>query len=237
LGECPSGYAVGVDATAFDHVALWVDQRVGLETVIAQVSGMHEIERTDSFTLLGGDARGGKITLFDAEGPREQGCLHRLTIRVPQIAACRDRLEALTTPVVETGSGEIRFLAPGGVPIGLVEGAGEPDLHSIVLTVHDPAGTAERLRQMGFKAEGDGLALGGRFVTLRVGSPGRTARPLLNHLALLVDSAEGARREAEELGLGIDRVVDAANTVAVFVMGPEGILLEYVEHKPSFSLV
>ena len=31
-------------------------------------------------------------------------------------------------------------------------------------------------------------------------------------------------------------VVDAANTYAVFVMGPERIKLEYVEHKPTFSL-
>ena len=31
--------------------------------------------------------------------------------------------------------------------------------------------------------------------------------------------------------------MDAENTIAVFVMGPDGIKLEYVEHKPSFSLV
>ena len=31
-------------------------------------------------------------------------------------------------------------------------------------------------------------------------------------------------------------VVDAANTYAVFVWGPERVKLEYVEHKPSFSL-
>ena len=30
---------------------------------------MHEIERTDRFTLVGGDARLGKLTLFDAAGP------------------------------------------------------------------------------------------------------------------------------------------------------------------------
>ena len=226
-----------MDATAFDHVALWVDQRVALETLITQVSGMHEIERTDSFTLLGGDARRGKITLFDAEGPREQGCLHRVTIRVPEISDCRARLEALTTPVVEDASGEICFLAPGGVPLGLVEGRGEPDLHSIVLTVQDPAGTAEGLRRMGFTGD-RGRTCSRREIRSSAGrESGRTERPLLNHLALLVDSAEGARREAEVLGLEIDRFVDAANTIAVFVMGPEGILVEYVEHKPSFSLV
>ena len=43
-----------------------------------------------------------------------------------------------------------------------------------------------------------------------------------------------ARASAE---LDIADVVDAANTLAVFVWGPDRIKLEYVEHKPSFSLV
>ena len=30
---------------------------------------------------------------------------------------------------------------------------------------------------------------------------------------------------------------DAANTFAVFVRGPEGVRIEYVEHKPGFALV
>jgi hypothetical protein len=51
-----------------------------------------------------------------------------------------------------------------------------------------------------------------------------------------VDSAQDHIDEAEELGVEIDRVVDAANTYAVFVWGPERVLLEYVEHKPGFAL-
>ena len=35
---------------------------------------------------------------------------------------------------------------------------------------------------------------------------------------------------------GVDDVVDAANTLAVFVWGPERVRIEYVEHKPTFSL-
>jgi hypothetical protein len=37
--------------------------------------------------------------------------------------------------------------------------------------------------------------------------------------------------------LDLQHIVDAANTLAVFVWGPERIKLEYVEHKASFSLV
>ena len=53
---------------------------------------------------------------------------------------------------------------------------------------------------------------------------------------VLVDSVEQHVSEAEELGLEIADVVDAPNTLALFVWGPDRVKLEYVEHKPSFSL-
>jgi hypothetical protein len=34
----------------------------------------------------------------------------------------------------------------------------------------------------------------------------------------------------------VERFVDAANTRAVFVWGPDRVRIEYVEHKPEFSL-
>jgi len=59
---------------------------------------------------------------------------------------------------------------------------------------------------------------------------------LLNHLGVLVESADKWRVHAEELSVEVADVVDAPNTYAVFVWGPERVKLEYVEHKPSFSL-
>ncbi len=41
---------------------------------------------------------------------------------------------------------------------------------------------------------------------------------------------------ARDLGVEIDDVVDAPNTLAVVVWGPERVRIEYVEHKPTFSL-
>jgi hypothetical protein len=41
---------------------------------------------------------------------------------------------------------------------------------------------------------------------------------------------------AEDLGVEIDDLVDAPNTLALFVWGPDRVKLEYIEHKPSFSL-
>ena len=60
--------------------------------------------------------------------------------------------------------------------------------------------------------------------------------PLLNHIAVLVDSAEEHIAAARDLGIEIDDVVDAPNTLAVFLRGPEQVRIEYVEHKPTFSL-
>ena len=53
---------------------------------------------------------------------------------------------------------------------------------------------------------------------------------------MLVDSAEEHVAAAHELGVEIDDVVDAPNTLAVFLWGPERVRIEYVEHKPTFSL-
>jgi hypothetical protein len=74
-------------------------------------------------------------------------------------------------------------------------------------------------------------------VEFHAGEPGAPERPLLNHLAVLVDSAEEHRAEAERLGVEVADFVDAPNTLAVFVWGPERVKIEYVEHKPTFSLV
>jgi hypothetical protein len=78
--------------------------------------------------------------------------------------------------------------------------------------------------------------VGGAFIEFQPGEPGAPERPLLNHLAVLVDSAEEHLAAARDLGVEVDDFVDAANTLAVFVWGPERVRIEYVEHKPTFSL-
>jgi len=59
---------------------------------------------------------------------------------------------------------------------------------------------------------------------------------VLLKIECLVDSAEDHRREAEESGLEVTDFVEGPNTIATFVRGPEGVSVEYVEHKPTFSL-
>jgi len=53
-----------------DHVALWVADRDPIADFLTERVGMHVVDRTDAFTLVGSDARRGKLTLFAAEGRR-----------------------------------------------------------------------------------------------------------------------------------------------------------------------
>ena len=204
---------------ALDHVALWVDDRDAVADFVGEHLGMHVIDRTDAFTLVGADARRGKLTLFAAEGPRDQGVLSEIAIGVP------GALDGLPT-------------APAGVPLVAVEASDEPyDLEHVTFRVPDPDGAFAELTTLGFEVDGGRLRAGSAYVDLERGEPAETQRPILNHLGLLVDSAEDHIAEARRRGLDIDNIVDAANTYALFVWGPSGIKLEYVEHKPTFSLV
>jgi catechol 2,3-dioxygenase-like lactoylglutathione lyase family enzyme len=222
--------------TSLDHVALWVDDREPLATFVCDHLGMHVIEETDTFTLVGIDAKLGKLTLFDAEGPRQRGALERIVLRVTDLESV---LSALPFETTALGDGVAAFEAPAGVPLGLVEAAGEEfDLDHVVLGLSDPEAATRALAAMGFERRDDGcVAVGDRHVRVVRGSAADGDRPLLNHLALLVDDAHGIQEEAEGAGLEIDDVKDAKNTFAIFLRGPEGVRIEYVEHKPGFALV
>jgi len=205
-----------------DHIALWVADRDRMAAIVTAKLGMHAIDRTDRFTLLGADARRGKLTLFDGEGPRERGALRRIGLRVSS-AAGRE-------PTVDLGE---------GLEIVLVEGETdlEFDLDHVALLSRDPAATAEAWEAYGLQRAGEArLEIGGAYIELHQGEAGDPERPLLNHIGFLVDSVEEHVVGAEQLGLEVADLVDAPNTVALFVWGPDRVKLEYIEHKPSFSL-
>ena len=224
---------------ALDHVALWSTDRDALGELLVDACGMHEIERTEDFTLLGGDARRGKLTLFDADGPRERGALECVVVRVPDLGSARTRLAAAGVPTPGAPDEPIPVDAPSGLPLLLVaSGAdGVADLDHVVLRVTDPSSAARELEAMGLERVGEDLGVADKRVVLRGGGKREGDRPLLNHLALLVDDADAVEAEVRARGLAVDRVVDAENTRAVFVWGPDRVKLEYVEHKPGFSLV
>jgi catechol 2,3-dioxygenase-like lactoylglutathione lyase family enzyme len=223
---------------SFDHVALWTDERPALAGFLLDRTGAHEIERTDDFTLIGADARRGKLTLFDAEGPRDPGVLERVVLRVNDLEAASRRLGDAVVDLERPRDGLVTFTAPGGLGMGFVENPDDLDydLDHVVLRVPDPASSAEGLAQLGFDRRNGVAAVADKVVRFEGGGREEGERPLLNHLAVLVDSATAVQEEAEQNGWEIDDVKDAANTLAVFVRGPDGIRVEYVEHKPGFAL-
>jgi catechol 2,3-dioxygenase-like lactoylglutathione lyase family enzyme len=225
-----------ISPTSLDHVALWVDQRQALAGFLCDHLGMHVIEETDTFTLVGVDAKLGKLTLFDAEGPRERGPLERVGLRVGNLDAAVSGLPQ--TAGVRREDGCAILEAPNGLRIVLVERGGTDfDLDHVVLRLPDRDAALSELESMGFDAENGSLRVADRELRIVEGDAPDGGRPLLNHIALLVDSADEVQREAERRGVEIDDVKDAPNTFAVFLRGPFGVRIEYVEHKPGFSLV
>jgi catechol 2,3-dioxygenase-like lactoylglutathione lyase family enzyme len=225
-----------------DHVAYWVADRDSLAGFATSHLGMHVIERTERFTLIGADARRGKLTFFAAQGSRERGALAHVAFRVNDLDAALDAMPESVE--IERRDGGAYFDAGQGVRLGLVEAETESeyDLDHVALYSRDPARTAEAWERLGFAAAAPAASgaprveVGGAWVEFLRGDPGEPEQPLLNHVAVLVDSAEEHRLEAEQIGVEIDDFVDAPNTVAVFLRAPERVRVEYVEHKPTFSL-
>jgi catechol 2,3-dioxygenase-like lactoylglutathione lyase family enzyme len=232
-----------VNPQTLDHVAYWLADRDAVADVVVQHLGMHVIDRTDAFTLVGADARRGKLTLFAAEAPRERGALEHVALRVRDLeralAELPDGLD-----VDRRRDGEAYFELGEGVVFALVEADTESDydLDHVALRSADPQATASEYGSLGFRAAAAGrsgcprVEVGGAYIEFQPGEPGAPEKPLLNHLAVLVDSAEEHLAAAKDLGVEVDNFVDAANTLAVFVWGPERVRIEYVEHKPTFSL-
>ena len=231
-----------MEPKTLDHVALWVADRDPIVDFAVQRLGMHVVDQTDAFTLVGSDARRGKLTLFTAEGPRERGLLKHVALRVSSLEDALGDLQGVE--VEQPREGEAYFDVAEGLRLGLVEASTdvEYDLDHAALFSARPEDTARAYEQLGFNAAESGpsgaprVEVWAAHVEFHPGEPGDPEKPLLNHLAVLVDSADQHIAEANELGIEIDNVVDAANTLAVFVWGPERVRVEYVEHKPTFSL-
>jgi catechol 2,3-dioxygenase-like lactoylglutathione lyase family enzyme len=232
-----------MNPTKLDHVAYWVAGRDAIADFMTAHLGMHVIDRTERFTLLGSNARRGKITLFDADGPRERGALGHVAFRVSELDAALAQLPA-ELRLDRPRDGEAYFELAEGVRLGLVQAETDVDydLDHVALLSANPEEVAAQYTSLGFEPAAPGpsgaprVEVGGAWVEFHPGEPGAPERPLLNHLAVLVDSAEEHIAGANDLGVEIDDVVDAPNTLAVFVWGPERVRVEYVEHKPTFSL-
>src|SRR5205085_5645137 len=199
-----------MQANALDHVALWVADRDTLADFACRYLGMHVIDRTDDFTLVGADARRGKLTLFAAEGPREPGVLERVVLRVSDLAA---GLAALPADLaVDQADGVAGFTGPEGLGLGLTQPQQvdvEYDIDHVVLRVLRPDDTRDALAELGLARDRDArLLVGDKAVVLSQADVAEGEQPLLNHLALLVDSGKAQLAEAKRRGIEVAEVRD-----------------------------
>jgi catechol 2,3-dioxygenase-like lactoylglutathione lyase family enzyme len=230
-----------VKVKKLDHIALYMGDRDAAADFLTSHLGLHVVDHTDRYTLVGAGGRLGKLTLFDApEGSKPTpGAIDRINMRVTDPESAAARLPEGTE--VEPDDSGYEFAGPEGLPLALVAGEGDftdYDLEGLVLRSGDPEGSASAFVDMGFASGDDPATVNAGEYQLRLvpSASGGGAQSMLFHLGCLVDSAEDHRRQAEERGLEIQDFVEGPNTVAVFVRGPEGVSVEYVEHKPTFSL-
>jgi catechol 2,3-dioxygenase-like lactoylglutathione lyase family enzyme len=224
-----------------DHIALYMSDRDSAAAFLTSHLGFHVVDRTDRYTLVGAGGTIGKLTLFDApeNTTPSSGVIERINIRVadPEVAAARLPQEAGAEP----WDGGYTFTGPEGLPFSLQSGKDDftdYDLEGLVLRSGNPETSARDFVKMGFTPGEEATMVKAGEYRLRLVNPAPDGEieGILYHLGCLVDSAEDHRLEAEKRGFEIQDWIEGPNTLAVFVRGPEGVSVEYVEHKPTFSL-
>jgi len=222
-----------------DHIALYMKDRDETAKFLTTHLGFHVVDHTDRYTLVGAGGRLGKLTLFDTpQGTTPSpGKIGRITIRVadPEAAASQLPPEASAEPL----DGGYSFTGPEGLPLALVPGEGkfaDYDLEGFALRSRSPEESARAFVEMGFAPGDDATTVRAGEYLVRLTDSASDGGGMLFHVGCLVDSAEDHRREAEVRGLEVTDFVEGPNTLAAFVRGPEGVSVEYVEHKPTFSL-
>ena len=220
-----------------DHIALYMGDRDAAAGYLTTHLGFHVVDHTERYTLVGAGSKLGKLTLFDApQGMTPSpGEIERITIRVAEPEAAAARLPAGAEP----SDGGYSFTGPEGLPLALVAGGRESadyDLEGFTLRSGSPRESARVLVEMGFAPTDEATTVRAGDYLVRLTEGTSDAGGMLFHIGCLVDSAEDHRREAEERGLEVTNFVEGPNTLAAFIRGPEGVSVEYVEHKPTFSL-
>jgi catechol 2,3-dioxygenase-like lactoylglutathione lyase family enzyme len=221
-----------------DHLAIRVQDRSAMRDALLDALEWRVLEETDRFTLLGVDADHGKLTLLDAD----PGTMPRPARLLSIVLAAGEGAE---TP------------APISFPEGLLvtfaanqelgpEFAGTPRdaLVGVSMRAMDPPIMAARLEaEHGMHVD----AIASDLATLDISEPGsgrltlhrerwdRDTPGMLDHLGVRVDDAERWRADAEREDIGIVKWVEAPHSKAVFVTGPDDLLIEFVELTKDFE--
>lgn len=219
-----------------DHVAIHVADREGFAQELVDRFDMHVIERTDRFTLVGADASHGKVTLLDKvddDGPDP----------VP------NRIVSLVLAEAAGATGQPPTTLPGGLVVTFAplddlgpEWTDTPRhaLVGLMLRTVDPplaAAVLETQHDMHVGAVGPDHAVldvgaaspEGRITLSRERWNDEEAPSMLDHVGIRVPDAVAWRELAEARELEVVKWVEAPHSRAVFVGGPDHLLIEYVE--------
>ena len=217
-----------IDLLALDHVALAVADPGAMGAFLRECAGMQELGRSGDALVVGPGDHGASIRLFAAEGPREPGALVRLVLRVADLKRATAALPG-DVEVREEAPDLVTFEGPEGLGLGfalVAGGAIDYDLDHVVLRTADPEDTRIALAEFGCVPRGEALHIADKRIVLEE-LPAFTDRPLLDHIAVRVQSIEPVAAQAQARGaeLGEARTADAFSVV---LPGPEQISLHFV---------
>jgi catechol 2,3-dioxygenase-like lactoylglutathione lyase family enzyme len=207
-----------------DHVALWIPDRRAVTARVLRFFDLRVLEDENDFTLLGSDMQLGKLTLFDAPGPRDESQLMHVAFRTPHGDEVKD---------VEVGDALHLLRMPRP------EESSATDLDHVALRVPDDQTSAAQWAALGFEQvepriePSARLRLGDTHLELHPGTALPTDRPLLNHIGLLVESIDAYVDGTAGIDLEILETVEAEHSRSVFVQGPNDVRLEFIEPVAS----
>jgi len=225
---------------ALDHVAIRVVNRDAFADQLLDHFDWRVIDRTDRFTLIGPDFEHGKVTLLDAE-PDGQPVATRLVSLVlvelagrpvPAPVHLDNGLVVTFTSAERVGMGASRL--PRHALIGLVLRSSDPEAAADSFAAQHGMRVISRSAEVAAVEVGENAAAG-MITLLREAIPAGPS--LLDHVGVLVDDAAAWRDAFEAEGGPIDRWVEAAHSRAVFVPGPDDVLIEFVEQLAPMSAV
>lgn len=221
-----------------DHVAIHVHDRDATADQLVRELDWHVIERTDRFTLLGAHPDHGKLTLLDATDEQQPDPGRLLSIMLaergedmPPPITISDGLIATFAPVDTLGPSWQQV--PRHALVGVSLKANDPPIAAAVLEaehgMHVDAVSPEHA-----VLDVDGTATSGRIILNRE-RWSSDADGMLDHVGIRVEDAEAWRERAERDGIEVVKWVEAEHSRAVFLAGPDGLVLEFVELTKAFD--
>lgn len=214
-----------------DHVALRVVDRERATDELLRHFDMRVIEQNGRLTLLGPDFGRGKVTLLDAKPGQVPEPRRLVSIVLAEHGAVAPPV-VLDTGLVVTFL-DVAELGAEDVPrhslVGLTVRCADPPLAAARLAAEGGLRMQSMQHDVAVLAVGDGAASGQITLTREAWShlPGG---PMLDHIGLRVADAAAWRRHAEDVDADVVDWVEAEHSRALFIAGPEDLVVEFVEH-------